>query len=115
MKNKEGVNIAGRLEYQCEKNVYDIYAANTNVGLSNGAVYHLQEEILKYLSEHGYSEFDYGMIPPSDNHMDDIYIAKSYSGGAPIGYNGQWQYCKTLIKKYISSVYTFCIHRSQLY
>ena len=115
MKDKDGVNIAGRLEYICDKNVYDIYAANTNIGLSNGAVYHLQEEILKYLSEHKYNEFDYGMIPPSDNHMDDIYIAKSYSGGTPIGYNGQWQYCKSLMKKYISSIYTFGIHHKQLY
>lgn len=115
MKDKDGFNIAGRLEYMCGKNVYDIYAANTNVGLSNGAVYHLQEEILKYLSEHKFNEFDYGMIPPSDNHMDDIYIAKSYSGGAPIGYNGQWMYCKSLMKMYISSVYTFGIHHRQLY
>lgn len=115
MKNKEGKNIAGRLEYICGKNVYDIYAANTDIGLSNGAVYHLQEEILTYLAEHKFNEFDYGMIPPSDNHMDDIYIAKSYSGGTPIGYNGQWQYCKSLMKRYLSSFYTFYLNHSQLY
>lgn len=115
MKNKEGENIAGRLEYICGKNVYDVYAANTETGLSNGAVYHLQEEILNYLAEHKYSEFDYGMIPPSDNHMDDIYIAKSYSGGSPIAYNGQWQYCKSLLKRYLLSIYTFYLHHSQLY
>lgn len=115
IKDKDGRNIAGRLEYICGKNVYDIYAANTNDGLSSGAVYHLQEEILNYLAEHKYNEFDYGMIPPSDNHMDDIYIAKSYSGGIPIAYNGQWQYCKSLIKKYIVSFMTFYLHHSQLY
>lgn len=115
MKNKEGENIAGRLEYICGKKVYDIYAANTAVGLSSGAIYHLQEEILNYLAEHKFNEFDYGMIPPSDNHMDDIYIAKSYSGGSPIGYNGQWQYCKSLKKRYLMSFYTFYIHHTQLY
>ena len=115
MKNKDGENIAGRLEYICGKNVCDVYAANTNQGLANGAVYHLQEEILKYLAEHKYKEFDYGMIPPSNNHMDDIYIAKRYSGGHPIGLNGQWQYCKSLKKKYLISLYTFYLHHSQLY
>ena len=115
MRDKDGHNIAGRLEYVCGKNVYDIYAANTNIGLSSGAVYHLQEEILNYLAEHKFNEFDYGMIPPSDNHMDDIYIAKSYSGGTPIAYNGQWQYCKSLLKNYFVSFMLFYVRHSQLY
>lgn len=115
MKNREGNNIAGRLEYICGNRVYDIYAANTDIGLSSGAVYHLQEEILTYLAQHKFTEFDYGMIPPSDDHMDDIYIAKSYSGGTPVGYNGQWQYCKSLLKKYLYSFYSFYIHHSRLY
>lgn len=115
MKNSEGKNVAGRLEYTCGKLVYDIYAANTYESLKSGAIYHLQEAILNYLREHKYTEFDYGRIPPCDGKMDDIYIAKSYSGGRPVGYNGQWEYSKSRINRYVLSAYSFLLHKSNMF
>lgn len=80
-----------------------------------GAAYMIQEEIFQYFKRQGLERFDYGRIPPSDGKMDNIYIAKSHSGGIPIGYNGEWEYCNKLWRAYFYSLYSFAYHHTQLY
>ena len=83
--------------------------------MSVGAAYLIQEGIFQYFKEQGYEKFDYGRIPPSDGKMDNIYIAKSYSGGRPIGYNGAWEYCNKLWRAYFYSLMSFFVHHTTMY
>lgn len=115
VKNKDGKNIAGRIVYVYNKHSYDITTANSYEGISTGAVYQLQQEMLEYLKSIEIRSFDYGRIPPTADYMDDIYIAKSYSGGSPIGYNGQWIFTKSVWKEYVMSAYLFLHKKIHIY
>ena len=109
------VTICERISYINNNQVYDVYAANSDTAMSVGAAYLIQEGIFQYFKEQGYEKFDYGRIPPSDGKMDNIYIAKSYSGGRPIGYNGAWEYCNKLWRAYFYSLMSFFVHHTTMY
>lgn len=113
--NQKGTSVSGRIVYISGNMAYDVYAANSSEGMSSGAIYQVQEGMLKYLSEQGIEYFDYGRIPPRSDEMDDIYLAKSYSGGHPVGYNGQWYFGKSLLLQYIMSFKSFYINKAKLY
>jgi len=87
--------LSARVVYITKKSAYDVYAANSGEGIKSGAAYYIQENILYYLKQNGVETFDYGRIPPSSNEMNNIYVAKSYSGGVPMQYNGQWVFNKS--------------------
>lgn len=106
VETNEGKRIASRITYLQNGHAYDIFAANSEESLKSGAVYHLQEGLLSYLKEVGAKDFDYGRIPPSKGPMDNIYVSKMYSGGSPIGYNGEWLYCKSEKKYFIYTAYS---------
>jgi hypothetical protein len=112
---REGVNICGRISYINNTSIYDVYAANSNEAISVGAAYLIQENIFQYFRERGAERFDYGRIPPSAGKMDNIYIAKSYSGGHPIGYNGEWGFCDKQWKNYLYSWYMFGFRNRTMY
>jgi hypothetical protein len=103
--------IAGRIVYCADKVAFDVHAANTNISRNLGAAYYIIDEIIIYLKEINIKTFDYGMISPSNNEMDDIYRAKSYSGGIPALYNGQWVYCKSKILEYLFNGYLYFISK----
>lgn len=115
VKNKEGKEVCGRIEFMHNGLVYDVYAANSNEALASGAVYHIQEEIFNSCSNMGGNYFDYGRISPSADHMDNIYVSKSYSGGRIVQYNGQWHYAKSKIKDTLYTFYRFGIKKSRNY
>lgn len=110
-----GERISGRIEYKNENFVYDIYAANISNGIKSGAAYHIQQGIFEYYKEKGVELFDYGRIPPSATEMDNIYVAKKYSGGYPIGYNGQWIYSNATWKLYLLSCNDFIHYKQHIY
>ena len=113
--SETGEPLSGRIVYVSGCMSYDVYAANSYAGMKTGAIYHVQEGMLKYLCEKGIETFDYGRIPPRADEMDDIYLAKSYSGGRVVGYNGQWLYYKSLLKQYLFSFRSFYINKGKLY
>jgi hypothetical protein len=114
-KDKGGSIIAGRIIYIFGQNAYDVFAANSNSSLILGATYYLQEEILKYLKYLGIIYFDYGRISPGIDSMDNIYLSKSYSGGRPALYNGQWIYSKSFLLEYIIVFYRYIIKKGKRY
>lgn len=114
VKDKDGKYISGRILY-VNNNSYDVYAANSDEGISNGAAYFIQENILNYLKEMGVSQFDYGRIPPSNDEMNNIYVAKNYSGGEPVIYNGQWLYSKNKQTGLFYEFYKFIIRKQRRY
>src|SRR5690554_1662546 len=101
--DKDDKPIAARIVYLMNNRSYDVYAANSRQALQCCSVYLIQQKILEYLQDLKIEEFDFGRIPPGTDNMDSIYISKSYSGGIPISYNGQWIYSK---KKWIDLLYT---------
>ena len=113
--NKLGSPIAGRIIYDYNKKAYDLYAANSKEALLLGAVYYLQEEIFNFLRDNNIEDFDYGRIPPGKDEMDSIYVAKSYSNGTPISYNGQWQYSKFKILTFIICFNNFYKNKRKRY
>lgn len=115
LNDNENKKIAGRIVYVKGKLVYDVYAANSNEAIKTGASYHLQEGVLNYYRELGYEEFDYGRISPSADAMDNIYMSKSYSGGRPISYNGEWYYGKSLLINYIYVFFKHIIRKQRIY
>lgn len=115
IENSEGKNICGRISYTNSNLVYDVYAANSDEAISVGAAYLIQESIFHFYKENGFDKFDYGRISPSADNMDNIYVAKSYSGGRPVGYNGEWTYYNKLWKQYFYSIYRFVYCHSRLY
>lgn len=92
-----------------------MYAANSDEAISVGAAYMIQEEIFQYFKEQGFDRFDYGRISPSNGKMDNIYIAKSYSGGRPIGYNGEWEFCNKQWRAYFYSLMAFAVQHLSRY
>lgn len=115
IEDENGKRISGRIEYRCGDLIYDIYAANTPEGIKSGAAYHIQQGIFEYYKTQGAKLFDYGRIPPSDNEMDQIFTAKKYSGGYPIGYNGQWVYSKSKLYLYLLSFNSFIRYKQHIY
>jgi hypothetical protein len=113
--NNQGKPIAGRIIYLHKENSFDVHAANSNEARDSGAAYFIINEIILYLKNIGVSIFDYGMISPSNNEMDDIYRAKSYSGGVPTLYNGQWVYYKSKIIEYLVAGLMYLIKHSSRY
>lgn len=113
--NKEGKSIAGRLLFISGNMSYDVYAANSNEGISTGAVYQVQEGMLNYLKSTGAYFFDYGLIPPRADEMDDIYLAKSYSGGYAVGLNSEWYFGRSMFKHYFTSFYRYFIRKNKMY
>lgn len=101
--------IAGRIIYVNGCNSFDVHASNSNKARDVGAAYYIIEEIIVFLKDNGVTLFDYGMIPPSANAMDSIYIAKSYSGGAPTQYNGQWVFYKSKFLEYLIGGYFYLL------
>lgn len=101
--------IAGRIVYCTSKVGFDVHAANTNKSRDSGAAYYIIDEILLFLKEINVKTFDYGMISPCNNEMDDIYRAKSYSGGTPTLYNGQWVHYKSKKLEYLLNGYFYFI------
>lgn len=98
---------SARVVYITKKLAYDVYAANSDEGIRNGAAYYIQENILYYLKDNGVEAFDYGRIPPSADEMNNIYIAKSYSGGVPMQYNGQWVFNKSKMIDFIYNLFKY--------
>ncbi|HRZ96416.1 MAG TPA: hypothetical protein P5084_02590 [Paludibacter sp.] len=115
VKDKAGKYISGRILYVNSDNSYDVYAANSDEGIRNGAAYYIQECVLQYLKEIGVSLFDYGRISPSNDEMNNIYVAKNYSGGEPIAYNGQWLYSKNIQISFLYEFYKFLIRKQRRY
>ena len=115
VKNLEGKPISARVVYVCGDKSYDVYAANSYEGIKNGAAYYIQESILKYLKETGVKQFDFGRISPSNDEMNNIYVAKNYSGGEPIAYNGQWYYSKNKQIGLLYEFYKFLIRKQRRY
>jgi len=113
--DSSGNPLCGRITYLHNGHAYDIFAANSNEGLRSGAVYHNQQGLFEYLKEIGAIDFDYGRIPPGTDDMDNIYIAKSYSGGTPIIYNGQWEYAKSNKINWFYNLYRFALHNYKRY
>ncbi|TLU85993.1 MAG: hypothetical protein FDX30_03055 [Chlorobium sp.] len=113
--DKKGNYLAGRIGYICRNKVYDVFAANSYDGIKCGAVYYLQEKIFFYLRDIGMEIFDYGHIPPGTDSLDDIYVSKSYSGGIPILYNGQWQYSNSKILEFAYCLYKYLLHKNKRY
>jgi hypothetical protein len=99
--------ISSRIVYIKNKFAYDVYAANSNKGINSGAAYFIQEKILFFLRDNGFESFDYGRIPPSADEMNNIYIAKSYSGGVPMQYNGQWVFNKSRMIDFIYNLFKY--------
>lgn len=110
-----GETICSRISYINNGLIYDVYAANSDEAIKVGAAYLIQEEIFQYFKEQGYEQFDYGRIPPSIGKMDNIYVAKSHSGGRPIGYNGEWEYSNKLWRRYFYSLHSFAYGHATLY
>lgn len=113
--DKNGKYLSGRIEYKFGDMIYDTYAATTLDGIKSGAAYHIQEDIFTFYKKLGFKRFDYGRISPSNDKMDDIYIAKSYSGGIPIAYNGQWVYTTNKFKTFCKSIYSYIIRNNKCY
>ncbi|MEI7661394.1 MAG: hypothetical protein WCK34_04320, partial [Bacteroidota bacterium] len=113
--NESGNPIAGRIVYISENDSFDVHAANSNESRECGASYYIIDEILVYLKSLGIQAFDYGMISPSSNEMDDVYRAKSYSGGIPEIYNGQWVFYKSKILEYLINGYFYLISQNRRY
>lgn len=106
-KGENNQTFSARVVYITKKLAYDVYAANSDEGIRNGAAYYIQENILYYLKENGVEAFDYGRIPPSADEMNNIYIAKSYSGGVPMQYNGQWVFNKSKMIDFIYNLFKY--------
>jgi hypothetical protein len=115
VKNKDGKEVCGRIEFIHKGLVYDVYAANSNEALASGAVYHIQEEIFNSCSDMGGVYFDYGRVSPSADHMDNIYVSKSYSGGHVVQYNGQWHYAASKFKDALYSFYRYGMRKTKNY
>lgn len=113
--NKDGKNIAGRMVFVSENMAYDVYAANSDEGIKSGGVYQVQEGMLNFLKTTSAEFFDYGLIPPRADEMDDIYLAKSYSGGYAVGLNSEWFYGKSQIAQFLLSFKIFCIYKKRMY
>lgn len=110
-----GIPLCGRMTYVHNKHAYDVFAANSDRGLKEGAIYHNQEDLLVYLKDKGILDFDYGRIPPGTNEMDNIYVSKSYSGGRPIIYNGEWEFAKSNLKNWMYNFYRYAVRKSRRY
>ncbi len=113
VKDIEGEPVSGRVVYICGDKSYDVYAANSYQGIENGAAYFIQECVLNYLEEIGVKQFDFGRISPSNDEMNNIYVAKNYSGGEPIAYNGQWYYSKNRQVGLLYEFYKFLIKKQR--
>lgn len=113
--DKDGYRLAGRIVFISGNMAYDVYASNSYEGMRTGAIYQVQEGLLSYLHDEGVEHFDYGRIPPSSDEMDDIYLAKSYSGGYPVSYNGEWVHHKSLLLQYILSFRLFFLQKQRIY
>lgn len=113
--DKEGYPIAARIIYVMNKRAYDVYAANSEEALQCGATYFIQQEILDFLRVLKIEHFDYGRIPPGTDNMDSIYVSKSYSGGEPICYNGQWHYSKKKLNDFLYSFAKYLIRGDKRY
>lgn len=115
IKDSQGRELCGRIEFLHNGLVYDVYAANSDEALACGAVYHIQEEIFNSCSDMGGLYFDYGRVSPSADYIDNIYISKSYSGGRVVQYNGQWHYTASKLKDTLYSFYRFGIRKGRNY
>jgi hypothetical protein len=115
VRNAEGKPLCGRMTYLRAGHAYDVYAANSDESLTTGAVYQNQQQLLEYLKAIGATDFDYGRIPPGRDTMDNIYVAKSYSGGHPVLYNGEWEYNKSNAINWFYSMYRYCLHKAKRY
>lgn len=115
VKTKEGTPLCGRITYLYQNHAYDVYAANSEEALAMGAVYQNQQQLLEFLKSVGAIDFDYGRIPPGRDTMDNIYITKSFSGGRPILYNGEWEYAKFNMTNWLYSFYRYCLHKAKRY
>lgn len=115
VKNLEGKYLSGRIIYINGENSYDVYAANSDEGIKNGATYYIQEHIFDYIKDLGVNLFDYGRISPSSDEMNNIYVAKNYSGGNPILYNGEWFFSKNKQFGLLYEFYKFFIKKRRRY
>lgn len=115
MEDKDHKKICSRIEYMDNQLAYDTYAANSSDGLKWGGIYHIQQSVFEYFKECGFLKFDYGRISPSADHMDNIYISKSMSGGKPISYNGQWHYSKSRYVDILLFVVSYGLKKSRIY
>lgn len=101
--------ISGRIIYVRDKFAYDVHAANSVNSRNTGSAYFIIDEILVYLKDKDYRIFDYGMISPCNSDMDDVYRAKSYSGGNVKLYNGQWVKYKNKFIEYFLTGYFYIV------
>lgn len=113
--NKDKVPVAGRIIYCTDELAYDVHAANTTDSRNSGAAYYIINEIINYLKTVGISNFDYGMISPCNNEMDNVYRSKSYSGGTPTLYNGQWVFYRSKVLEYLIKGYLYFFMKSSRY
>jgi hypothetical protein len=93
--------IAGNVIYVNLDRSYDIYAANSNESIQNGATRYIVQSIIEKLKQEGVKEFDFGRIPPSSGASDGVYKFKNSIVGEKIQYNGEWSYYRNPVKEYI--------------
>lgn len=115
IENKNHERISARIEYTNGNSVYDVWAASTKEALKTGASYHIQEQIFEFFKSQGFEKFDYGRISPSADYMDNIYLAKTYSGGHPISYNGQWYFSQSPFLTFVMSFYQYFVKKRRLW
>lgn len=113
--DKNNSPIAGRIVYVRGKYSYDVHASNSNRAREYGAAYYIIDMIVLFLKQIGVESFDYGMISPSATTMDSIYVSKSYSGGTPTLYNGQWVFYRSKVLEYLIKGYLYFFMKSSRY
>jgi lipid II:glycine glycyltransferase (peptidoglycan interpeptide bridge formation enzyme) len=97
----EGNIITGNVIYVNSDRSYDIYAANSDESIRNGATRYIIQSIIEKLKQEGVKEFDFGRIPPSNGASDGVYKFKNSIVGKKIQYNGEWSYYRKPAKELI--------------
>jgi len=112
--DNSGRHVSGRILYINNFRSYDLYAANGNGSLNNGASFFLVDCILTYLKKNNFIEFDFGRIPPNGN-SNGIYDFKMKVKGDKIQYNGDWNFFKNRWFELLYSIYLFFVKKQTRY
>jgi len=112
--DNSGRHVSGRILYINNFRSYDLYAANGNGSLNNGASFFLVDCILSYLKKNNFIEFDFGRIPPNGN-SNGIYDFKMKVKGDKIQYNGDWNFFKNRWFELLYSIYLFFVKKQTRY
>lgn len=104
VRDSEGKPQAGRIVYVHNDFADDVYAANANTARDNGASYFILEEIFAILAGWNVVKFDFGRIAPGLGAVNSVYEFKTFSGGLPAQYCGDWVRAKN---KWVELFYLF--------